>query len=129
MTTKTQVVQQALGAVVGGDIAAATAVVADDFVWQIPGSSRISGEVAGVEGWAEKLRTLLGAGLRPQVLAMLEGEEHVAVLQRNVAESGAHSLDIQVVNLFTVREGKVVRLDTFFGDQTAAETFWDAALG
>jgi ketosteroid isomerase-like protein len=76
-----------------------------------------------------RLTQLLDAGLQPQVVAILEGEEHVAVLQRNTASANGATLDVQVVNLFTVADGKVARLDTFFGDQRAAEDFWNAALG
>ena len=126
MTTNTDIVQQALAAVRTGDASSYAALVAEDCVWHIPGSSSISGDVTGAAAWSEKLQRLLGAGLQPQVLAMLEGDDHVAVLQRNTAEVGEHRLDVQVVNLFTIADGKVARLDTFFGDQPAAEAFWNA---
>jgi len=123
------VVGEALAAVRSGDLASAGELVSEGFVWHIPGDSAISGDAVGIEAWAEKLGTLLGAGLQPQMLEMLEGESFVAAVQRNTATAGDVSLDVQVVNLFTVRDGKVQRLDTFFGDQVAAETFWNAALG
>jgi ketosteroid isomerase-like protein len=124
----TKLVQQALAALREGAIERARDVVADDFIWHIPGASPISGDANGVEEWAGKLKRLIGAGLTPQVQAMLDGPEHVAVLQRNTAEAKGHSLDVRVVNLFTVRDGKIARLDTFFSDQTAADDFWSAAL-
>lgn len=127
--TNVELVQQALGAVREGDAERARIVVDEGFVWQIPGGSPISGEARGVDAWIEKLGTLLNAGLKPEVLEMLEGTEHVAVLQRNTASVGGHTLDIRVVNLFTISDGRVVRLDTFFGDQAAADAFWSAALG
>ncbi len=127
--TNVELVQQALGAIREGDVERARSTVADDFVWQIPGRSPISGEARGIDAWIEKLRTLLSAGLKPEVLDMLEGAEHVAVLQRNTASAGGHTMDLQVVNMFTIRDGRVVRLDTFFGDQTEADGFWSAALG
>ncbi|MDP9069530.1 MAG: nuclear transport factor 2 family protein [Actinomycetota bacterium] len=128
MGANSDVVQQALGTIIMRDLSAAEAVVAQDFVWHIPGRSVIGGDAVGAAGWADKLHRLLGAGLRPQLLTMLEGDEQVAVLQRNVAEAGDHSLDVRVVNLFTVRDGKVSRLETFFGDQHAVEAFWNAVL-
>jgi ketosteroid isomerase-like protein len=126
--TKTEVVQKALGAVRGGDLEAASAVVTDDFVWHIPGRSSIAGDARGVAEWAEKLARLLGAGLQPTLLDMLEGKEGVVALQHNTAQSGSHTLDVSVVNVFTLSDGKVSRLDTYFGDQEAADTFWRAAL-
>jgi len=127
--TKTELVQQALAAVRTGDLDRARELVDDGFVWHIPGTSAISGDAAGVEQWAAKLGQLLGAGLQPQLLEMLEGDSFVAVIQRNTASANGAALDVQVVNLFTVSGDKVARLDTFFGDQVAAEEFWNAALG
>lgn len=126
--TEVEVVQQALGAVRGGDLEAARAVVTDDFVWHVPGRSSIAGEARGVAEWSAKLNRLVGAGLTPTVLDMLAGKERVVALQRNTAENGGHTLDVSVVNVFTLSDGKVSRLDTYFGDQEAADTFWTAVL-
>lgn len=125
---KSELIQQALAAVRTGELDRANELVADGFVWHIPGSSVISGDALGVQQWSEKLRRLLGAGLQPQLLEMLEGETYVAAIQRNTAEVNGATLDVQVVNLFTVDGGKVSRLDTFFSDQASADTFWNAAL-
>lgn len=129
MPSKVELVQKVLGAVATGDTQTAMEHVSPDFVWHVPGTSPASGDVHGVHEWGEKLRTLIGAGLRPQVLAALEGEHHVAFLQRNVAESGDRRLDVQVMTLFTLEDGKVARMDSFFGDQPAAESFWNGVLG
>ena len=126
--TNGELVLQALGAVRNGDLGQAKELVSDDFVWHIPGTSTISGDAAGVEAWSAKLARLLGVGLQPQLLALLEGDTHVAAVQRNTATAGDATLDVQVVNLFSVADGKVTRLDTFFSDQPAAESFWNAAL-
>ena len=122
------VVSTALAAVRTGDLRAAADVVADDFVWQIPGTSSISGEVKGAQAWSEKLRTLLEAGLQPELIEMLPGDRHVAAVQRNTASVNGSTLDVRVVNLFHVEDGKVTRLETFFGDQPAAEAFWNSVL-
>ena len=100
--SNSDVVQQALGAVRNGDLEGARGVIADDFVWHIPGASPISGDARGIDAWSAKLQQLLGAGLRPEVQEMLEGPSHVAVLQRNTAEANGHSLDVRVLNLFHV---------------------------
>ena len=127
--SKAELVQQALAAVRTGDLERARELVRHDFVWHIPGTSSISGDVVGVEAWSEKLGRLLGAGLQPQLIEMLEGDSFVAAIQRNTATAPTASLDVQVVNLFTIAGDRVARLDTFFGDQVAAETFWNAAIG
>lgn len=128
MTSKVEVVQQALAAVVTGDSGAADAVIESDFVWHIPGHSVIGGRAVGAGAWGAKLQRLFAAGLKPEIVATLEGDSHVAVLQRNVAESGDLALDVKVVNLFTIRDGKVSQLETFFSDQHAVEAFWNTVL-
>ena len=77
------VVSAAPAAVRTGDLVAAADVVSDDFVWQIPGTSSISGEAKGARAWSDKLRKLLDAGLQPELIEMLEGDRHVAAVQRN----------------------------------------------
>ena len=123
-----ELVQQALAAVRTGDEEAQARLVSPDFVWHLPGSGKLGGDVHGAAAWAQKLGSLLGAGLQPQLLGMMEGGDHVVALQHNRASSGGHELDVQVVNLFTVRDGQVARLDTFCGDQPHAEAFWEAVL-
>lgn len=128
MSTHSDLVERSLLAVVTGDVAALQRLVTPDFVWHLPGKSPIAGDVHGAEAWSAKLRSLLDTGLRPELLAMLEADDHVAVLQRNTARTGEHSLDVHVVNLFTVREGRLARLDTFFSDQYAVDAFWTQTM-
>lgn len=125
----TELVKRALGAIRADDDEAAREVVADDFVWRIPGESPIAGEARGVDEWGEKFRRLVEAGLKPEVLATLEGEGHAAFVQRNRAEIDGHTLDVRVVNLFAIEAGKVTRMDTFFDDQAALDAFWTGVLG
>jgi ketosteroid isomerase-like protein len=124
----TELALRALGAIREGDVEAARELVADDFVWRIPGESPIAGEARGVDEWSRKFRRIVEVGLKPEVLATLEGDDHAAFVQRNTAESGGHSLDVRVVNLFTIEEGKLARMDTFFDDQAALDAFWTAVL-
>lgn len=129
MPSPADAVLTALAAVAGGDVEGARAFVAGDFVWHVPGAGAIGGDVSGVDEWAAKLRRLIDAGLEPQLLSILEGGDQVAIVQRNSATSGERRLDVRVVNLFTVVDGKVARMETFFGDQAAVDRFWDGVLG
>ena len=127
MATNIELVQQAVGAAATGDLETARPLVADDFVWHIPGTSPISGDIVGLEAWAAHFARLFAAGLKPQILAFTAGDDYVAAIQRNVAENGGRHLDIPVITLYKITDGKVARMDTFFGDQVAAEAFWSAA--
>lgn len=128
MAANADLVMKLMAAVRGGDLETARGLTTDDYVWHVPGTSTISGDAVGVDAVAEKLRRLVEAGLRPEMIAVLEGESHVAVVQRNVASADGRELDVRVVSLFTVDDGKLARMETFFGDQPAAEEFWNAVL-
>lgn len=111
----------------GGATPGVGAAVAPDVVWHLPGSSPIAGDV-GPQAWADMLHRLLEAAPRPAPLATMTGDGHVAVLQHDTATSGEHGLDVQVLNVCSVVDGRVTRLDTYVGDQAAADTFWSAVL-
>lgn len=121
-------VMQVLGALRSGDTDSAGDVASDDFVWHVPGSSVISGDTAGLAASSARLRRLVDAGLQPEMIAVLEGDDHVVSVQRNTASVGDERLDVKVLSLFTITDGKVARWETFFGDQVHAESFWNAVL-
>jgi ketosteroid isomerase-like protein len=128
VATKIELVQQALSAIRAGDLEQAREHLATDFVWHIPGTSTISGDTRGAEETAARFTRLVDAGLRPEVITMLEGPDHACFFQRNRASIEGHELDVHVLNLFEIRGGKVARMDTFFSDQPALEDFWNAVL-
>jgi uncharacterized protein len=125
----TDLVARALGAIRDGDDESARELIADDFVWHVPGRSPIAGDARGPAEFGQKFRRLVAAGLRPEILATFEGDEHAVFLQRNMAEADGHSLDVKVVNVFTVEDERLTRMDTYFGDQAALDEFWTAVLG
>lgn len=127
MTTNLELVKTAVFAAATGDLDTARSLVADDFVWHIPGTSPVSGDFHGVDGWSAHLTRLFGAGLKPEIVAWLEGSDHVVAVQRNVAENNGKRLDVPVLALYTIKDGRVQRMDSFFGDQVAAEDFWSSA--
>ena len=128
MPTNIEIVQEALSAIRAGEAERAQQHLTDDFLWRIPGTSSISGETHGAEETIARFTRLVEAGLRPEIITMLEGPDHACAYQRNRAEIEGHELDVRVVNLFEVHEGRVARMDTFFSDQPALEDFWNAVL-
>ena len=122
-----ELVQRAFVAATSGDWPALRGLVRDDFTWHIPGQSRIAGDAVGVEAFASKLEMLFSAGLNVELLNVFGAGEHVATLQRNSAVSEDRGLDIFVINLFTVVDGQLVRMQTFPSDQYALDAFWGPA--
>ena len=126
--TNIEIVQGALAAIRSGEPEQARERLTDDFVWHIPGTSSISGDTLGAEETVARFTRLVEAGLRPEIITMLEGPDHACAFQRNRASIDGHELDVHVVNLFEVRDGMLARMDTFFSDQPALEDFWNAVL-
>jgi uncharacterized protein len=117
-------VLRGFAAATGGDWSTVRSLVRDDFTWHIPGHSRIAGDAVGIEAFAAKLQMFSSAGLNVEVLNVFAAGDHVATLQRNSAVSEAGELDILVISLFTVLDGKVARMQTFPSDQYALDRFW-----
>jgi ketosteroid isomerase-like protein len=128
LPTNIEIVQRALAAIRAREPGEARQHLTDDFVWHIPGTSSISGDTNGAEETIARFGRLSDLGLRPEILTMLEGPEHACAYQRNTAAIDGRELDIRVVNLFAIRDGRVARMDTFFSDQPALEDFWNDVL-
>jgi ketosteroid isomerase-like protein len=118
-----ELVRRAFGAALAGDCETLQGVVHEDFSWTVPGASRVAGVVVGVDAFAAKLRTVFVAGVEVELLDVLASATRVATVQRNRAP-GDPGLDITVINLFHVREGRVTSMETFPSDLYALETFW-----
>jgi uncharacterized protein len=124
MSEAAEVVKALLDAFRAGEVGRARPLIAHDITWRIPGDNRIAGEVRGVDAYLERLATVRGAGVRPEVLDLLTSDRRVALYQHNRADQDGRTLDVEVLNLYTVDAGQVVRQDTFFADQAHADRFW-----
>jgi ketosteroid isomerase-like protein len=123
------VVQRAFGAALAQDWDTVRPLLHDDFTWTIPGRSRISGDAVGVDAFAARFGEILAGGLHVELLDTLAAGEHVVTVQRNSAPpgDGGPALDLTAVNLFTVRDGKLARMQSFVSDQYALDAYWGPA--
>ncbi len=122
--TNLEAVRQAFEGIGSGDWDAVRAVVSEDVVWHLPGDSKISGDAVGIEAWAAKLQRLFASGLNVELLNVMAEGDQVITVQRNSASASDGELDILVLNLFTLADGKLSRMQTFPGDQYALDAFW-----
>jgi uncharacterized protein len=118
-----ELVRAAFAAALGGDRETFRGLVHEDFSWTVPGASRVAGVVVGVDAFAAKLKKVFGAGVEVELLDVLASDARVATVQRNRAP-GDPGLDITVINLFTVLEGRIASMETFPSDLYALEKFW-----
>ena len=117
-------VQQALVALALGDLDSATKLVANDVVWFVPGRSTIAGEAVGLEQVRSRLQRLIEAGVAVELLNVMSAADQVVTVQRNHGQNEGRTLDITVLNLATIRDGRLARLDTFPSDLEALDRFW-----
>ncbi len=122
--TNLEAVRRAFEGIGSGDWDAVRAVVSEDVVWHIPGDSKIAGDAVGIEAWAAKLQNLFTSGLNVELLNVMGAGDQVITVQRNSAATTGGELDILVLNLFTLADGKLSRMQTFPGDQYALDAFW-----
>ena len=106
------------------DWAAMRLIVADDAVWALPGTSRISGESRGGDAVVARSQLLSSYGLNVAVERILYGPTGVAVSLHNTGQSGGLALDEHLTNVVRVSEGKITGIDTYVSDLEMLNSFF-----
>lgn len=96
----------------------------EDVIWSFPGASPISGEVKGVDGIMKRARTIASYGVKVEFLRAVYSLSSVAIFLHNTGNKNGRVLDEQVAAVFTLRDNKISRLDTFLSDVGMAEAFF-----
>jgi hypothetical protein len=99
-------------------------VMADDITWNLPGSSRISGQAVGVDAVLQRAQTIVGYGLDFALKHVLYGVDGVTLSLNNTAKRGALVLDEHLATVCTIRHGKIARIDTYLSDVDMANAFF-----
>ena len=100
---------------------------ADDFVFHQPGRNPTSGDYQGLDAGVGMLRTLgerSGGTFRSQVHDLLATDQHAVALLRVTAQRGAMTVDVPVVHVWHVRDGKVAEARAHPTDQHLLDEFW-----
>ena len=126
-----QLVRRYFAALAKGDLAAAGALLADDIVWQQPGSSALSRTYRG----KGELFPLLGRFMElsqgtfqiDQVRSVMANGDRVAAIIHFRAQRGGAELSMDGVDLMRVEDGLIREVWLFSGDQDAEDKFWDGA--
>jgi ketosteroid isomerase-like protein len=108
-----------------GDFGAAYEFFADDVALRIPGASVMAGEFRGRQvaiDYIEHARALSqGDDVEVHVIDMLAGHDRVALLVRERFHRPYGPVDIHRANVYTVRDGEIVEIWIFEGDQYAVD--------
>jgi ketosteroid isomerase-like protein len=99
-----------------GDADGFRAIMTDDVVWTLPGTSLVSGIVKGVEGILKRARTIVDYGANVEIQHVVVGYEGVALLLHNTGKRNGRILDEYLTTVCTLRNARIVRLDTYISD-------------
>jgi ketosteroid isomerase-like protein len=109
------------------DLTAVAEHVHPDFVYRIPGRSKIAGEFHGIDGFVEVLTRLRDQsdgtlGLTP--VAVLADDENLLARARVTATRGGKQLDTENCYAFRFVNGKVAEGQVFLSDPEQVDNFW-----
>jgi ketosteroid isomerase-like protein len=99
-------------------------VAHDDVLWTFPGSAVISGEAHGVEGVMKRANTIASYGVHVEVVRPVYGHSGVAVLLHNTGAKNGRTLGEHLAAVFSFRDDKIARLDTFLSDVPMVNAFF-----
>lgn len=127
--TPLDVMRSYIAAMQQGDREAAFGHFSDDVVGYVPGRSPLAGEQRGreaVEGYIRAAIAHAHGNVELELIDTLAGQEHVALLVRERLTADGRVLDMRRVNVYRVRDGKIVEIRIFEGDQYAVDAFFGA---
>jgi uncharacterized protein (TIGR02246 family) len=110
-----------------GDMETLAELFAEDAVWHVPGSASISGTKQGrdaIFAFFAELFSLSGGTVKATLQEVIAGDEHTVGLDHLHAERNGDVLDQNSVNVFRIRDGKVVEVSQFSEDTERAGNFW-----
>src|SRR6267378_7754585 len=127
MTTeikKTEIANQFLTGLRTRDWGLLKSMMADDVVWNLPGSSLISGEAQGVDAVIQRAQLIVSYGLTFTLKQILIGRHGVALSLNNTARRGDLVLDEHLATVIKIRDGKISAIDTYLSDIDMLNAFF-----
>ena len=121
-------VRDGIAAFARGDIAALQRdFFAEDIRWHFPGRGPVAGDHQGAARVAEmfgRLAELSGGTHRIELHDVIGNDEHVVALHTTRAERAGKQLEINALQVFHVRDGKITEAWTHHADLYAFDEFW-----
>jgi ketosteroid isomerase-like protein len=127
-TANEQVVKDGYAAFSAGDMDALRDLMVPDMVHNVPGDNAISGEYKGIDnvlGLYGKLFELTDGTMSVTLNSTTaKGDDHVIAKHTGKAERNGKTLDSDATLDFTIKDGKIARIDESNDDQGAEDAFW-----
>jgi hypothetical protein len=100
---------------------------ATDIRWHFPGRGPLAGDYEGVDRvieFAGRLSGLSDGTHRIELHDVIGNDEHVVALHTTRAERNGRQLEVNAVQVFHVRDGKVTEAWTYHTDINSVDEFW-----
>jgi ketosteroid isomerase-like protein len=121
---KTEIANQFLTGLRTRDWDLLKSIMAEDAVWNLPGSSLISGEAQGADAIVRRAQLIVSYGLTFTLKHILIGQNGVALSLNNTARRGDLVLDAHLATVMSIRDGKISAIDTYFADVDMVNAFF-----
>ncbi|HEY0679922.1 MAG TPA: nuclear transport factor 2 family protein [Chitinophagaceae bacterium] len=124
-----QTVNEFLQAVKKGDMGTVGSLLHPDVSWSQPGNSIISGEKGSVKEVFEMVQTMFKQSANTlqltdiKVLAV-NGNQVACLVHWLAGQPGGKVLDVDNIDVYTVKDGKIVKVMIFSADTEAEDNFW-----
>lgn len=111
-----------------GDLDGLGKIYTDDAVHSFPGNNQIAGEHKGRDACFAmygKLFELTDGTFKADLQSTTaKGDDTVVAKHQATGKRNGKTLDLEETLTFTVKDGKIARLESSFDDQAAADEFW-----
>ncbi|MHA6780605.1 nuclear transport factor 2 family protein [Pseudonocardia saturnea] len=124
MHANEKVLRVALDAIAAGDAAAFADVAADDLVVHVPGRSRLAGDLHGRGVFGARVRELTGGTLTIEAHDVLGSDAHAVGIYTMRVECADRRLEWRHVNVYHIRDGKIVEVWQNPFEQDAFDDFF-----
>jgi uncharacterized protein len=120
-------VRQGYAAFASGDIEAMVSLFDPDIRWHFPGRTALAGHHEGAAKVAEMfglLAQMSGGTHRVEVHDVIGNDAHVVALHTARAERAGKQLEVNALNVFHVRDGKITEAWTLHTDPYGYDEFY-----
>lgn len=121
---KKTIARNFIAALSSRDRSALQAILTDDVVWSLPGTSKMSGEARGVDAILKRSEILGGYGVKIEILRVVYGLHDVGLHLHNTGKRGGLILDEYLTTVCHIDGDKIRRLDTFISDVEMLNAFF-----